>query len=133
MGRDAFGRKIAELRRQKELSLRGLARMVGMDFSWLSKIEHGDRPPPEPKYIARLARHLGVDVFELAELAEVSKEFLKALATSPKAQAYFAKVAGPTNQFPYRFKTVRAKSSVASGRTRRASIWASGRKRIIRG
>lgn len=92
MGRDAFGRRIAAARRAKRLSVRELAKMIGMDFTRLSKIEHGDRPPPEPEYIARLAKVLDLDAFELAKLAEISHEFLEALATSPRARAYFARV-----------------------------------------
>lgn len=92
MGKNEFGRRIAESRRAKRLSVRELAKMIGMDFTRLSKIEHGDRPPPEPEYIARLAKALDLDAFELARLAKISNEFFEALATSPQARAYFARI-----------------------------------------
>ena len=92
MAVNSFGRRIQELRKRKKLSVRELAERTGMDFSRLSKIEHGDRPPPEPEYIVRLAKALEVDAFELVRLAKIYEEILDTLATSPKAQSYFARV-----------------------------------------
>jgi transcriptional regulator with XRE-family HTH domain len=91
-GRNRFGVKVKKLRREKGLSIRELAEQVGMDFTRLGKIEQGLRPPPEPELIARLAKVLDVDVFELIEAADFSEEFWKSIAESPKARAYFTRV-----------------------------------------
>ena len=36
-----FGQRLRELRRERKLTLRALADAVGVDFSYLSKIENG--------------------------------------------------------------------------------------------
>lgn len=89
-----FGRKVRELRMKKGLSIRELADQVSMDFTRLGKIEQGLRPPPEPELIARLAKVLDADVFELVQAADFSEEFWKSVAESPRAQAYFTRVQG---------------------------------------
>ncbi len=65
-----FGKKIRELRKAKGLSQRELARLVDIDFTYLSKIETGDLPPPSDEVISKLAEHLDVDEQELFLLAE---------------------------------------------------------------
>ncbi len=65
-----FGKKIRELRKKKGLSQRELAQLVGIDFTYLSKIETGDLPPPSDEVIAKLAQYLGADEEELFLLAK---------------------------------------------------------------
>jgi transcriptional regulator with XRE-family HTH domain len=69
-----FGEMLAKLRMEKGLSLRQLAAKVGMDFTVLSKIEHGDRPPPELHQIFALADALGVEGEALEELVSLATE-----------------------------------------------------------
>jgi len=64
-----FGIKIREWRRQAHLTQKELAGEVGIDFTYLSKIENGVMPPPSEKVIARLAGVLNIDKDELMALA----------------------------------------------------------------
>jgi len=65
----AFGVRIRELRKEIGISQREVADKVGIDFTYLSKIESGDMNPPSQEVIRRLALVLGVDSDELITLA----------------------------------------------------------------
>lgn len=70
-----FGDKIRKLRDEKNMSIRELAGKAGMDFTLLSKIEHGIRPAPEVHFIFALADALGIeDPVLLEELMSVATE-----------------------------------------------------------
>lgn len=58
-----------ELRKQANISQRALASEVGIDFTYLSKIESGIMPPPSEKVIIKLARVIGANKDELTTLA----------------------------------------------------------------
>ncbi|MFH1031675.1 MAG: helix-turn-helix domain-containing protein, partial [Chloroflexota bacterium] len=63
-----FGMRIRELRQQARLSQRELSKKVGIDFTYLSKMENGLLPPPSEKVIQRLAETLGINKDELLSL-----------------------------------------------------------------
>lgn len=75
-----FGERIKKLRMDQDMSVRELATRAGMDFTLLSKIEHGLRPAPEVHFIFGLADALGI------EDEETLKELL-ALATESQEKA----------------------------------------------
>jgi transcriptional regulator with XRE-family HTH domain len=60
-----LGEHIHQLRVSRGLSLRGLASTAKVDYSWLSKLEHGQYESPDPRSLYRLARALDVEVNEL--------------------------------------------------------------------
>jgi transcriptional regulator with XRE-family HTH domain len=67
-----FGERIRQLRLQRQLGQRALARRVGVSFTYISKIENekldfGDYP--SEKLILKLAHSLGADEEELLLLA----------------------------------------------------------------
>lgn len=64
-----FGARLKVLRIRAGLTQRGLAHKVGVDFTYLSKIENGVIPPPSEKVILQLAGTLNVDKDELMALA----------------------------------------------------------------
>ncbi len=64
-----FGKRLRELRILAGLTQRELAEKIGVDFSYLSKIENGVLPPPSEKVILRLAEALNADKDELITLA----------------------------------------------------------------
>ncbi|MFQ5996000.1 MAG: tetratricopeptide repeat protein [Dehalococcoidales bacterium] len=76
-----FGKRLRELRIQAQLTQRELAEKIGVDFSYLSKIENGVLPPPSEKVILELAEVLNADRDELiisagripADIAEMLK------------------------------------------------------------
>lgn len=85
-----FGQRLRELRKAKGLSQKLLAERVGVNYTYLSKIENDIMPPPGEKNILALARELGADTDELFGLAkkipsslfkQVNAEKLKMLRT----------------------------------------------------
>ena len=66
---DQFGVAIRELRLKANLSLRELAARVGIDFTYLSKIENGILKPPSEKVVLRLAEVFGAGSNKLLALA----------------------------------------------------------------
>ena len=69
-----FGERIRELRRRKDLTLRGLAAKVGVGFSYLSMVENGKLDfgdYPSKGLIRKLAKALDADLDELLVLAGI--------------------------------------------------------------
>ena len=64
-----FGARLRAIRKQAGLSQRELADKIGVDFTYLSKIENGLLPPPSEKVIRHLAETLNFDNDELLILA----------------------------------------------------------------
>ncbi|MDY6781779.1 MAG: helix-turn-helix transcriptional regulator [Cyanobacteriota bacterium] len=65
-----FGKTIRQARKQKEYSQRELAKLIGVDYTYLSKLEndHAGYPPSE-EVIHKLASQLGLQEEELRRLA----------------------------------------------------------------
>lgn len=81
-----FGERLRELRKHRGLSQRDLAGLVGIDFTYLSKIEVGRMDPPSEAVIRKLAQSLGADADELINLAgKVPKELKAVLGENPQA------------------------------------------------
>ncbi|SKC69594.1 Helix-turn-helix domain-containing protein [Paraburkholderia hospita] len=71
--------------RAPEYSLRGVARHLGMEASYLSKVERGVVPPPSEDVIRRLADVLGEDLDTMMLLAgKVSPRLQKIVGKRPK-------------------------------------------------
>ena len=70
MSKKRFGKLIRQARRDKEYSQRELAKLIGVNFTYLSKLEndHADYPPSN-EVIQSLATHLDLDEQELTQLA----------------------------------------------------------------
>ena len=85
-----LGQYIKELRRQRHLTQRQLAEGIGVDFSYLSKIEN-DRleHTPSLKTLQDLAKALQVDELELMELADKVPPVLQAIARDKDAMRFF--------------------------------------------
>jgi PAS domain S-box-containing protein len=64
-----FGQRLRELRKAKGLSQKLLAEMIGVNYTYLSKIENDIVPPPREKTVLALARELDADTDELFGLA----------------------------------------------------------------
>src|SRR6266702_6517946 len=81
-----FGRRLRDLRKQKNVSQRDLAAQVGIDFTYLSKIEVGRSAPPSEEVIRHIAQVLDADEDELINLAgKVPKDLKVVLEESPQA------------------------------------------------
>lgn len=81
-----FGQRLRDLRRERNLSQRELASQVGIDFTYLSKIEVGRMDPPSEQVIRRIAEALSADADELINLAgKVPKQLKAVLEENPDA------------------------------------------------
>ena len=89
-----FGKRIRALRLQNDLSQRDLAARVGIDFTYLSKIENNRAAPPSDTVIRKLAATLGADAEELfAMAAKVSQDDLRdAVAEDGRIGVLFRKL-----------------------------------------
>lgn len=65
----AFGTRIQELRRQTGLTQRQVAEKLGIDFTYLSKVENSRGAPPGEDTIRRMAQLFSSDPDELLALA----------------------------------------------------------------
>ena len=79
----SFGDSLRELRKEKGLSQKDLAERVGIDFTYLSKIETGNAAPPAEDTIRKLADVLRADADKLILLAgKVPKDLGKVVTGS---------------------------------------------------
>ena len=89
MQRNAFGSYIRERREAQQArgpagSLRQVAQRIGVEPSYLSKVERGLVPPPSEAKIVLLARELGEDPDILLALAgKVSADLLAVIRKRP--------------------------------------------------
>ena len=85
-----FGKLIRKSRLQaqagdRNYSLRKTAERVGIQPSYLSKIERGELPPPGEEVICKLAKDLGLDTdIMLAMAGKVSSELLEVIRSRPE-------------------------------------------------
>ncbi|MFO8034702.1 MAG: helix-turn-helix transcriptional regulator [Candidatus Bipolaricaulota bacterium] len=82
MGVPDLGTLVRTARAAKGMTLRELARGVGMDASRLWRIERGDRPPPPLPQLRALAELLNVSLADLLVAGGTSKEVLESLLWS---------------------------------------------------
>ncbi|MFW6104886.1 MAG: TOBE domain-containing protein [Candidatus Bipolaricaulota bacterium] len=74
--RKEFGKRVRQRRKRLGVGLRELARKVDMDYSNLSRIERGQRPPPDLNLVMKIAEELGIDRAELLSLAGAPDELI---------------------------------------------------------
>ncbi len=74
--RREFGERVRQERKQQGVGLRELAREVDMDYSNLSRIERGQRPPPDLDMVIKIAKELDINRSELLGLAGAPDELL---------------------------------------------------------
>lgn len=111
-----FGERLRQLRLLNTLNQRKLADMVGIDFTYLSKIETGNMPPPSQETIKKLASALKADTDELLLLADkVPDDVLDTITDSPEMPSFLRQIRGlPTEDMEKlkRYaKKLKAKSS----------------------
>lgn len=81
-----FGQTLRELRRSKSVSQRELAQKVGVDFSYISKVENDRLPPPAADTIVKICQELGVPPDELlASTGKMPTDVKAMLSTSTAA------------------------------------------------
>ena len=81
-----FGQTLRELRRLKRVSQRELAEKVGVNFSYISKVENDRLPPPAADTIVKICKELGVPPHELlASTGKMPTDVKEMLSTSTSA------------------------------------------------
>jgi transcriptional regulator with XRE-family HTH domain len=85
-----FGHRLRELRTAKRLTLRELAHDVGIDFTYLSKIENAKVGYlPGTKTIRAIAEALDAEAFELLVLADKVPQEVQKFAESATVRQFF--------------------------------------------
>jgi transcriptional regulator with XRE-family HTH domain len=84
-----FGQALRELRRSKDISQRDLAEKVGVDFSYISKIENDRLPPPAADTIVKICAVLKVPPDMLLTLSgKIPSELRATIGSSPAAMQF---------------------------------------------
>ncbi|KLN60883.1 XRE family transcriptional regulator [Kiloniella spongiae] len=89
-----FGHKLREIRAERNITLKDMAKGLSVSSAYLSSIEHGHRGQPSRRFVHRVCQYLNIiwdDAEELEELAIRSdpKVSVNTAGLSPKA-TYFA-------------------------------------------
>lgn len=84
-----FGQVLKEIRRSKDVTQRELAAAVGVDFSYISKIENDRMPPPAADTIVKICEVLGVPPDDLlAMTGKMPTQIKEAISEKPAAQEF---------------------------------------------
>lgn len=85
-----FGQKLRKIRRLKGISQRDLASEVGVDFSYISKVENERLPPPSAETIEKICKVLDVPIEDLLLAARKPPTgVMKLMSSSPSAVQFF--------------------------------------------
>jgi HTH-type transcriptional regulator, competence development regulator len=88
-----FGERLRQLRRERQMNQRTLAASVGIDFTYLSKIENGRMDPPSADTIVKLAKALDTDADALLLLAgKVPEDIAMIVTQSPALPAFLRSI-----------------------------------------
>jgi len=88
-----FGQKLKEIRRAKSVSQRLLAEKVGVDFSYISKIENDRLPPPAAATIEKICAVLEIPNEELmAGSGKMSEDLKDFITSTPEAMILLSKL-----------------------------------------
>ncbi|HTE20240.1 MAG TPA: helix-turn-helix transcriptional regulator, partial [Armatimonadota bacterium] len=79
-----FGEQLRLWRIESKLNQRDLAARVGIDFTYLSKIENGRMPPPSEATIMKMAEALEQDADMLLQLAFRVPQDVKPIITGSR-------------------------------------------------
>lgn len=85
-----FGERLFEFRKRVQMTQRQLANAIGVDFTYISKIESGGAPPPARDKIELLAKTLKLSPIESDELFRLAGKLPEGVAAfmtrEPSAQ-----------------------------------------------
>ncbi len=88
-----LGETIRDRRRELDITQRDLADRVGIDFTYLSKVENGRGDPPSDETLVKIARGLDLDELELLGLAgKVSSAVREVASMDPEFAMFLRKL-----------------------------------------
>lgn len=79
-----FGKLLKSLRLEKKITQRKLAELVGIDFTYISKIENGTMEPPAENTIVKIAEILGEDPDQMIIMAKKIPSHFQKIITDNK-------------------------------------------------
>lgn len=88
-----FGQALRDVRRSKGVSQRDLAEQVGVDFSYISKVENERLPPPSADTIVKICEVLEIPPDELLALTGKMPSSIKDMLSSSPAALEFMRQA----------------------------------------
>ena len=84
MKKGSFGKKVRELREAKNYSIKKLATALGVNYTYVSKIEN-NKSIPSSELIEKLAMVFNVDINELKlQAGKIPDDVLDILKSNPK-------------------------------------------------
>ena len=84
-----FGQTLKEIRRSKSITQRELATAVGVDFSYISKVENDRMPPPAADTIVKICEKLDVPPDTLLAITgKLPTPIKEAIGENPAAQQF---------------------------------------------
>ena len=90
---ETFGQALRGYRRSAKISQRELADRIGIDFSYLSKLENDRISPPAADTVVAICHALGIDPEELLALTgKIPSDIQKTVSTSVGAQTFLREV-----------------------------------------
>src|SRR5690606_34461088 len=88
----SFGVTIKELRLKKSLTQRELASKIGVDFTYISKLENHQLEPPSEEVIVKMAKVFAVDRHWLTLVAgKVPSDFAEVILKNKDVQEFIMK------------------------------------------
>jgi len=88
-----FGELLKSLRKKHKITQRQLAERVGIDFTYISKIESGNMDPPAEDKIVKMAVVFGEDPDQLLIAAKkVPRDFQKIITEHKEVPVFLRKV-----------------------------------------
>jgi transcriptional regulator with XRE-family HTH domain len=99
MEKVSLGKLIRELRKNQGFSQRELAQRVGIDFTYLSKIENDHAEAPSEEVLKRISAETGGSADELILLAgKMPSDIVEFLANNPARFAYLRRLLNKESQ-----------------------------------
>ncbi len=90
---ETFGKILKLIRREKGVSQRELAEKVGVDFSYISKVENDRLPPPAADTIVKIASVLDIPSEDLLSQTNKLPTDIKHMLSSSTAALQFMNMA----------------------------------------
>lgn len=88
-----FGQTLRQLRQRADVTQRDLANRIGMDFSYISKLENDRMPPPSADTIVAICRELNESPEQLLALGgKIPTDVEEAVATNASGQEFLREV-----------------------------------------
>lgn len=108
MTEESFGQYLKKIRVSHNISQRELANNIGVDYTYLSKIENGKLEPPAEDTIKKIADFLGENADNLILLAnKIPSDYKEVLKSDPKIPFMLRQIGSFTNIQKYKlFKAI---------------------------